>query len=265
MTEVHLTKEEQTRSAPSGTDWGVGASNDKETKFLDGPKSRTFEFFHAFLVFFEMIRGFRRLHFIGPCVTIFGSARFNEQHPFYDLAVQVGQEVARRGFVVMTGGGPGIMEAANRGAQEVGGRSIGINITLPHEQLPNRFVDCWIEFKYFMVRKFMLAKYSYGFIAMPGGFGTLDELFEVLVLIQTGKMKNFPVVLMGTEFWEPLRILMKDGLLKSKTIDEEDLTNLFFTDSPSEAADFILSVSKNKFQVRERATPKPSKFFGERT
>lgn len=243
--------------------WGKTPRDDAEQKFLDGPRSRAFEFLHAFQVFFEMIAGFRRLHFVGPCVTVFGSARFAENHPHYQLARQVGQEVARRGFVIMTGGGPGIMEAANRGAQDVKGRSIGCNITLAQEQKPNPFLDSWIEFKYFMVRKFMLAKYSYGFIAMPGGFGTLDELFEVLTLIQTRKMRNFPVVLMGKDYWDPLRQLM-EALLREKTIVAEDFSDMLFTDDPMEAADFILKVAKDKFAIQERKAPRPSRFFGER-
>jgi predicted Rossmann-fold nucleotide-binding protein len=170
--EISNTKPEIT--APNKTNWGTESRDKRERIFLEGPKSRTFEFLHAFEVFFEMIKGFRRLHFVGPCVTVFGSARFDEGHPFYNLARQTGRELANCGFVVMTGGGPGIMEGANRGAQEAGGYSVGCNITLTHEQKPNPYLNRWIEFKYFMVRKFMLAKYSYGFIAMPGGFGTID-------------------------------------------------------------------------------------------
>lgn len=259
-----INKDEQIIPAPSETEWGTTSRNLQEKIFLEGSHSRTFEFLHAFQVFFEMLYGFRKLHFVGPCVTVFGSARFNEQHPFYDLAREVGREVAIRGFVVMTGGGPGIMEAANRGAKDVGGRSIGCNITLPKEQKPNPFLDCWLEFKYFMVRKFMLAKYSYGFIAMPGGLGTLDELFEVLTLIQTGKMKDFPVVLVGKEFWQPLKDLLEIRLLNSKTIDSSDIETLYFTDSPSEAAEFILQLAKKNFNVTERKHILPIKILGEK-
>jgi len=230
--------------------WGTCSRTNHDKVFLEGPHSRTFEFIHAFQVFFEMIKGFRKLHFVGPCVTVFGSARFHEEHPYYKLARELGSELAHNGFVVMTGGGPGIMEAANRGAKDVNGKSIGCNITLPKEQLPNNFLDIWIEFKYFMVRKFMLAKYSYGFIAMPGGFGTLDELFEILTLIQTGKMKNFPVILMGKEYWLPLKNLLETRLLESKSIDQEDIETLLFTDSAAEAANFILYMAKKQFQVK---------------
>ena len=258
-----MDEEKQKIPAPSKTNWGTASRNNQEQVFLEGPHSRTFEFFHAFQVFFEMIYGFRKLHFIGPCVTVFGSARFDERHPLYELARTVGQEVATRGFVVMTGGGPGIMEAANRGAKDVGGRSVGCNITLPKEQKPNAFLDRWLEFKYFMVRKFMLAKYSYGFIAMPGGFGTLDELFEVLTLIQTGKMKNFPVVLIGKEFWRPLKDLFEKRLLEAGTIDAEDVKTLLYTDSPSEAAEFISSIAKSQFNLKEKRTPRPFRSLGE--
>lgn len=230
--------------------WGTCSRTNHDKVFLEGPHSRTFEFIHAFQVFFEMIKGFRKLHFVGPCVTVFGSARFHEEHPYYKLARELGSELAHNGFVVMTGGGPGIMEAANRGAKDVNGKSIGCNITLPKEQLPNNFLDVWIEFKYFMVRKFMLAKYSYGFIAMPGGFGTLDELFEILTLIQTGKMKNFPVILMGKEYWLPLKNLLETRLLESKSIDQEDIETLLFTDSAAEASNFILYMAKKQFQVK---------------
>ncbi len=158
---------------------------------------------------------FRNLHFVGPCVTVFGSARLTEPHPYYLLARELGAQIARAGFTVMTGGGPGLMEAANRGAKDAEGVSIGCNITLPKDQKPNHFLDKWVEFRYFFVRKLMLAKYSYGFIAMPGGFGTLDEFFEIATLVQTGKIKNFPVILMGAEYWTPLLRFLDATLLKT--------------------------------------------------
>jgi len=241
----------------------VNPKHEREKIFLEGSHSRTFEFFNAFMVFFEMIRGFRKLHFLGPCVTVFGSARFKEGHQYYEMARQVGASVASRGFVVMTGGGPGIMEAANRGAKDAQGKSVGCNITLAKEQIPNPYLDQWLEFKYFMVRKFMLAKYSYGFIAMPGGFGTLDELFEVLTLIQTKKMENFPVVLMGRDFWLPLKELIASRLVPEGTIDPADMETLYFTDSPEEAASFILNIAKSQFHIRERRAPRAMGLFGE--
>lgn len=245
--------------ASNRSEWGSSSRNQEERVFLEGPKPRRSEFYHAFDVFFEMLKGFRKFHFIGPCVTVFGSARFDENHKYYKLGFEMGRELALKGFAVMTGGGPGIMEAANRGAKDIGGCSLGCNITLPKEQKPNSYLDQWVEFKYFMVRKFMLAKYSYGFVAMPGGFGTLDELFGVLTLIQTRKMKNFPVVLVGKDFWEPLRKLIEIRLVDAKTIDPEDTKTLYFTDSPREAAAFIQSIATDKFQLKIHA----HKFLGE--
>jgi uncharacterized protein (TIGR00730 family) len=244
--------------------WGLTSKAEDERIFLDGSHSRTFEFFHAFNVFYEMIRGFRKLHFIGPCVTVFGSARFDENHEYYQLARQVGAEIAKHGFSIMTGGGPGMMEAANRGGKEYGAFSVGCNIVLPKEQKPNPYVDLWVEFKYFMVRKFMLAKYSYGFVAMPGGFGTLDELFEVLTLIQTKKMKNFPVVLVGCDFWAPLRDLIEKRLVESNMIDLEDTRFIYFTDSPKDAANFIQQVALEKFNLKVRKVIRPRRILGER-
>jgi uncharacterized protein (TIGR00730 family) len=241
------------------SDWGAQSRNQVERVFLEGPKSRSFELKNAIEVFMEMMKGVRRFHFIGPCVTVFGSARFAPNHEYYELAHEMGKELVLKGFAVMTGGGPGIMEAANKGAKSVGGHSLGCNITLPIEQRPNPYLDEWMEFKYFMVRKFMLAKYSYGFIAMPGGFGTLDELFGVLTLIQTKKMRNFPVVLVGKSFWEPLRNLIEDRLVDTKTIDLEDTKTIHFTDSPQEAALFIQNIATEKFEVKIR----PYKLLGE--
>ena len=152
-------------------------------------------------VLWDFFRGLRALHFVGPCVTVFGSARTEERDPYYQLARKMGAAIAELGFTVMTGGGPGIMEAANRGAKEVGGRSVGCNIELPHEQSANPYLDRFVTLRYFFVRKTMLAKYSYAFVVMPGGFGTLDEMFEALTLIQTGKLKDFPVIMMGKEYW----------------------------------------------------------------
>jgi uncharacterized protein (TIGR00730 family) len=245
--------------ASNRTDWGVPSSDQEERVFLEGPKSRISELKHALDVGIEMMKGIRKFQFAGPCVTVFGSARFAPNHEYYNLAYQMGRELSLKGFAVMTGGGPGIMEAANKGAKDVGGCSLGCNITLPKEQKPNPYLDSWMEFRYFMVRKFMLAKYSYGFVALPGGFGTLDELFGVLTLIQTRKIQNFPVVLVGKSFWEPLRKLIEDRLVSAKTIDLEDTKTIHFTDSPREAAEFIQHVATSKFSVKIR----PHKFLGE--
>lgn len=241
---------EEEIKATSHTNWGAESPVKAERDFLEGPKGKTVEFMHAMDVFQEMVMGFRKLHKIGPCVTVYGSARFDERHEYYQLARSVGEELVRHGFRVMTGGGPGIMEAANRGAKEAGGVSVGCNIVLPKEQSPNAYLDCFVEFKYFMVRKFMLAKYSYGFVALPGGFGTLDELFEVLTLIQTKKIDSFPVVLMGLKYWQPLRDLIEGRLVEAKTIDPEDTKYLHFTDSPEEAARFIREVATTRFDLK---------------
>src|SRR5450755_1069971 len=197
--------------------------------YLDGPQSRSFELAFAWKVFRQILAGNRALHFVGPCVTVFGSARFKEDHPYYALARELGAKLAEAGFTVMTGGGPGIMEAANRGAKDAGGYSVGSNITLPVEQKPNRYLDRWVEFRYFFVRKMLLEKYSYAFVAMPGGIGTLDEVFETAVLIQTGKMKEFPFVLMGKAFWTPLLDYLRQSLLSAGTIDAADVQRWLVT------------------------------------
>ena len=216
-------------------------------KFLEGPQTRGFELRLAFKIFFEFIYGFRKLHFVGPCATVFGSARFKEDHPYYSLARKVGASLAKQGFTVMTGGGPGIMEAANRGAKEIGGKAVGCNIVLPHEQCENPYVDLTVTFEHFFVRKVMLVKYSYGFVVMPGGFGTFDEVFETLTLIQTGKIENFPVVLVGVEFWKPMVEFINNTLLHEGTISPKDLDLLHITDSPEEAADIIKNAAIEKF------------------
>src|SRR5438046_3755839 len=172
--------------------------------FLEGPRSRFDELITLFRVLLDFLRGFRVLHFVGPCVTVFGSARIKEDHPSYELARKMGAAIAQLGFTVMTGGGPGIMEAANRGAKGAGGRSVGCTIELPSEQPANAYLDRCVRLHYFFVRKTLLVKYSYAFVVMPGGAGTLDELFEALTLIQTAKIKNFPIVIMGTDYWKGL-------------------------------------------------------------
>lgn len=249
--------------ASNKSDWGAESPDKNEAVFLEGAHSRTFELKHAYHVMMEMIRGFRKLNFLGPTVTVYGSARFDQDHRYYLMAREVGAELSRRGFAVMTGGGPGVMEAANRGAKDVGGCSVGCNIVLPKEQKPNPFLDTWVEFRYFMVRKYMLAKYSYAFVAMPGGFGTLDELFGILTLIQTKKIHHFPIVMMGTEYWAPLKEFIEKRLVESKAIDPIDTQFLYFTDSPQEAAEFIVSVVTDRFNLKLTKILKPKKFLGE--
>jgi uncharacterized protein (TIGR00730 family) len=210
-----------------------------------------------------MIRGFRSLHFVGPCVTVFGSARFGEAHPHYQLGRQVGAELARVGFTVLTGGGPGIMEAANRGAREAGGRSIGCNILLPVEQHANPYVDRVVTFEHFFVRKFMLRKYSYAFVVLPGGLGTLDEVFETLTLIQTGKMHDFPVVLMGTAYWQPLIEFVR-GMVDKGTISSHDLDRLVLTDDPAQAAAAVRDVALSRFGLSYAEPVRPRWWLLER-
>ncbi|MDZ4694827.1 MAG: TIGR00730 family Rossman fold protein [Deltaproteobacteria bacterium] len=227
----------------------VGGYSD--TRLLAGPEGRFAETMRVFRIAAELIRGFRALHFVGPCVTVFGSARFDEQHPYYKLARNIGQRLAQAKLTVLTGGGPGIMEAANRGAREAGGTSIGLNIQLPVEQQPNRYVDRFVNFRYFFVRKVMLVKYSHAFIVLPGGFGTLDELFEALTLIQTKKIRRFKVVLMGLDYWRPLLDFIENNMRDSKTIGEDDPQLLIATDDPAEAIAAIES-SGTLTPLRER-------------
>ncbi len=228
----------------------------EERFFLEGPHSRWSELMRAFRIFSELIRGFRRLHFVGPCVTVFGSARFSDSHPYYQLGRQIGAELAKAGFTVMTGGGPGVMEAANRGAKEAGGRSVGCNIVLPREQTPNAYLDDFVEFKYFFIRKLMLAKYSYAFVALPGGYGTMDELFEICTLVQTGKVERFPIVLSGVDYWQPMIEFLKNTMVHSGTIDQSDVDRFIVSDSPSEIAQQVSEIAMNHFGLKRR-TMKP--------
>jgi uncharacterized protein (TIGR00730 family) len=211
----------------------------RETQFLMTGRTLEREVERLKRIQAEFVRGFKGLHALGPAVTVFGSARFKEDHPYYRLARAVGAELARAGFATLTGGGPGIMEAANRGAHEAGGASIGLNILLPHEQSANPYVDRSIEFHYFFVRKVMLVKYSCAFIVMPGGLGTLDELFEAATLVQCKKIGPFPLVLMGAKFWEGMRtwgrFMMEQGVFQ-----QEELGFGRITDSPKEAVELVV-------------------------
>ncbi|HVG21446.1 MAG TPA: TIGR00730 family Rossman fold protein [Blastocatellia bacterium] len=237
------------------------AAQRQERTFLEGPQKRKWELLTVARIIREFIKGFRVLHFVGPCVTVFGSARFKEDHPYYSMAREVGARLTDIGFTVMTGGGPGIMEAANRGAKEAGGRSVGCNIVLPQEQAHNDYLDQVLTFKYFFVRKVMLIKYSYAFVVMPGGVGTMDELFEAVTLIQTKKILSFPVVLMGRDYWQPLFDFLK-LMVRAGTISPEDLHLLLLTDSVDEAMTHIQKHAIEQFGLRRRE-PKPSKLLGE--
>jgi hypothetical protein len=243
--------------------WGKSTSSPEEELFLEGPRSRGFELGRAFRIFRELIHGFRSLHFVGPCITVFGSARFPSDHRYYALTRELGARIARAQFTVMTGGGPGLMEAANRGAKDARGVSVGCNIVLPREQKPNPYLDKFVEFRYFFIRKMMLVKYSYGFVAAPGGFGTLDELFEVATLIQTGKIKNYPVVLLGVEYWSPLIAFLRQSVLVNAAISPADLDEILVTDSPSEAVSHIQRCATEHFGLRY-VPRKPAKILFER-
>ena len=220
-----------------------------EITFLEGPQSRWKDFKFTISVVREFLKGFRTLHFVGPCVTVFGSARYKETHPYYKKAQLVSGAIAKLGFTIMTGGGPGIMEAANRGAKEVGGRSVGCNIVLPFEQHVNPYLDKSVDIKYFFVRKTLLAKYSYAFVVMPGGFGTLDEFFEAVTLIQTKVVEGFPIVIFEKSFYKHIEahiMLMKE----EGTISEEDIELCLFTDSVEEAVEHIRVKSIQKFGLQ---------------
>ena len=212
---------------------------DVEKSFLSGKRDRGADLDSAVRVFLEYLHGVETLNFDRPCVTVFGSARFKASTPWYKMARLVGRRLAESGFAVMTGGGPGIMEAANRGARDGKGPSVGCNITLPHEQEPNPYLDEFIEFDHFFVRKVMLVKYSVAFIVLPGGFGTLDEIFETLTLMQTGKIQQFPVVLMGRRFWKPMMDFIDKSLVKNGTISPEDRDLFILTDSADRAVRHI--------------------------
>lgn len=223
----------------------------EEIRFLEGPQSRVQELWFTLEVLWEFIRGFRALHFVGSCVTVFGSARFKEGHEHYESARKLSGEIAKLGFTIMTGGGPGIMEAANRGAREVGGRSVGCNIELPHEQSHNPYLDKWVTIKYFFIRKVLLVKYSYAFVIMPGGFGTLDEYFETLTLIQTGKISQFPIVVFGKEFHKDM-LEHIDQMLKKGTISPDDMKLFLVTDSIEEAVQYIKDNTIKKFDLKHQ-------------
>ena len=219
--------------------WLTERAHDLETKFLTGRRGRAEDLESAVRIFLEFLRGFESLDIEGPAVTVFGSARFSETHSYYILSRQIGKELAQAGFTVITGGGPGIMEAANRGAKDGGGISIGCNIALPREQKPNPYLDRVVEFDHFFVRKVMLVKYSCAFVVLPGGFGTLDEVFETAVLMQTDKIQEFPIILMGRPYWDQMQDFLRQTLLPENTIAPDDLVLFQCTDDPRKAVEII--------------------------
>ena len=229
--------EQKIRQAFSDKDWGEIKAHDS---------------WQVFRVLAEFVDGFEKLSRIGPCVSIFGSARTQDGHPSYLLAEDIAYKLTKEGYGIITGGGPGIMEAANKGAQRAGGKSVGLNIELPMEQKPNDFIDAdkLINFNYFFVRKLMFIKYAQGFVVMPGGFGTMDELFEAITLIQTGKIGRFPIVLIGKEYWSGLMKWITEKLLAEKNVDEADLNLFRIYDTAEEAVKYI-----NEFYSRYLLRP----------
>lgn len=235
-----------------------------EIAFLEGPRSRAKEFKFAFQTMMELIRGFRALHFIGPCITIFGSARFHEDHPYYDMTRKAAAAFASLGFTILTGGGPGLMEAANRGAKDVNGRSVGCNIQLPKEQQPNKYLDKWVYMKHFFLRKVLLVKYSFAFVVMPGGYGTLDEYFEALTLIQTHKIQNFPVIIFGCQYHQGLLEHIKQ-MKADGTIGPVDDSLYLVTDSIEEATNLIVERSIKAYGLKPKAPIKPFRWLFEKS
>ncbi len=213
----------------------------RDEALLGGPTSLAGDVLRLGQILGEFITGFRKFRRVGPCITFFGSARFDHQNPYYQLARATAREAGRRGFAVMTGGGPGIMEAANRGAKDVSALSIGCNIQLHTEQRPNHYCDTSISFKHFFVRKVMLVRYSQAFIIFPGGFGTMDEIFETATLVQTGKVRRFPIVLLGSDYWGDLIDFVRQKMVTCGTIDASDIDSLIVVDDPAEALDRIMA------------------------
>ena len=237
LTPQQLEEESRIRKAFIEKDWAEIKSSDSWV---------------IFKVMSEFVEGFEKLAKIGPCVTIFGSARIGAKHPYYKMAEEIAYELVRDGYGVITGGGPGIMEAGNRGAKRGGGKSVGLNIYLPHEQKGNPYIDPdkLITFDYFFVRKVMFMKYSQGFIVMPGGFGTMDELSEALTLIQTKKIGRFPIVLVGKKFWGGMMDWIKQTLVIEGMIDGTDLELVNLVDTPDEAVKVI-----NEFYSKYMLSP----------
>jgi len=231
---------------------------------LSGPGTRIRDLTTIFRVGLDLLRGFRALHFAGPCVTIFGSARTKPGTDYYEKAREMGKACAQLGFTVITGGGPGIMQAGNQGAYEAGGRSLGVNIELPFEQDLNPYVQGSVTMKYFFTRKVVLVKYSYAFIVMPGGAGTMDEMFETMTLIQTGKLKVFPIVLMGKDYWQPLMDFVYQ-MAEAGMISPDDPELIFFTDDIEDAKAHLQRHAVRQFGLRRKNVPKPIKLLGEKS
>ena len=261
MTEVHPPERGKGRFEPGREE---RPAQRRERRFLEGPLRRREELFRVLRIAAEFIRGFRTLHVLPPAVTVFGSARIPAGAPEYESARRLGERLAEQGFTVMTGGGPGVMEGANRGAFEAGGHSVGCNIVLPEEQAPNPYLHRFVEFRYFFVRKVMLVKYSCAFVALPGGFGTMDELFELLTLAQTGKIREFPIALIGVAYWRPLLDFLRGTMLPRGTIREEDLALLTVSDDIEAVVRDIVDRTRQRFGIEPRPLLKPAAILGER-
>ena len=229
----------------------------QDQALLEGPHTRRKDLGLVLNAARDFISGFRALHFVGPCVTVFGSARFNKGHEYYELGRRVGGALSDLGFTVMTGGGPGLMEAANRGAKEAGGRSVACNIKLPEESYTNKYLDQSVAVHYFFVRKVLLFKYSYAFVALPGGFGTMDELFEALTLVQTKKIRNFPIVLMGTDYWKRLFHLVQN-MVDEGAIHPGEIETWLATDDLNEAVQHIRKYAIEEFGLHRPRKLRPS-------
>ncbi len=232
---------------------------DKESlKIIEELKLRQGDTWRVLKIMSEFVQGFDDLAKVGPAITFFGSSRSKEKDKYYRLAYETAFTLGKLGYAIITGGGPGIMEAANRGAYDSGTLSVGLNIEIPKEQHPNRYQNISLKFDYFFVRKVMLLKYSLAYVIFPGGFGTFDELFEALTLIQTGKSYKFPIILFGSEFWEPLLEYMRNYMVKFGTIDEEDLDLMSLVDTPQEVVSIVYKRSKEKYKFLEE-------YYGEET
>ncbi len=213
---------------------------------LDQKQRLSHESWKIFQIMAEFVQGYETLASIEPAVSIFGSARFDEDNPWYRLTVEIAEKLSDAGFAVISGGGPGIMEAANRGAQDGGAPSVGLNIALPHEQQDNPYQDVSLHFQHFFARKVMFVKYASAYVIVPGGFGTLDEMAEILTLVQTGKSRRIPIILVGTSFWEGLIAWFRDRLLAEKTITEDDMELFTLCDTADEAIDAIFDFYRNR-------------------
>jgi hypothetical protein len=242
---------------------GHAMTEDRKLLERTAPEFLDTDPWRALRILSEFVEGFDAMAEVGPAITVFGSARVHEGSPAYDQAREIGKLLAQDGYAVITGGGPGVMEAANRGCQEGGGLSVGCNIELPHEQDINPYVDLGVEFRYFFARKVMFVKYADGFVILPGGFGTMDELFEALTLIQTGKIRHFPVVLVGSEFFGGLVTYIRQTLLTGGMIAPEDVDLIQITDDPKEVIKIVREGARRRAESTDDepavATPRGSR------